>query len=223
MLATPTSPATVIAGENLGRVLIACVQALVIILGSAFLFGVNWGSPVGVAAVVIVFALVASGAGILVGTLFRNEQQARGVSLLLGMGLGALGGCMVPLEVFSPAMRRVAHLTPQAWGNDAFAKLVGHGVYCRHRAATRDPGRLRRGPSDPGRLAAALRPVQLTETCFTACHSAMRVFTVRRARGGLSRAPLPVDPGRCRCRSSGDAGPAPSRRIRTCPALTETN
>ena len=130
MLATPTSPATVIAGETLGRVLIACVQALVIILGSALLFGVNWGSPAGVAAVVIVFALVAPGAGILVGTLFRNEQQARGVSLLLGLGLGlgALGGCMVPLEIFSPAMRRVAHITPQAWGNDAFAKLVGHSA-----------------------------------------------------------------------------------------------
>ena len=56
------------------------------------------------------------------------KQQAIGVSLLLGLGLGALGGCMVPLEVFSPTMRQVAHITPQAWGNDAFAKLVGHGA-----------------------------------------------------------------------------------------------
>ena len=128
MLATPTSPATVITGETLGRVLISCVQALVIILGSALLFGVNWGQPAGVAAVVIVFALVAAGAGVFVGTLFRNEQQATGISLLLGLGLGALGGCMVPLEVFTPTMRRIAHITPQAWGNDAFAKLVGHGA-----------------------------------------------------------------------------------------------
>ena len=127
MLATPTSPATVITGETLGRVLISCVQALVIILGSALLFGVNW-APAGVAAVVIVFALVAAGAGVFVGTLFRNEQQAIGISLLLGLGLGALGGCMVPLEVFTPTMRQVAHITPQAWGNDAFAKLVGHGA-----------------------------------------------------------------------------------------------
>jgi ABC-2 type transport system permease protein len=35
---------------------------------------------------------------------------------------------MVPLEVFSHTMRRVAHITPQAWGNDAFSKLVGHGA-----------------------------------------------------------------------------------------------
>ena len=128
MLATPTSPGTVIAGETLGRVLIAVVQAAVIIFGSALLFGVHWGQPAGAAAVVILFALVGAGAGIFLGTLFRNEQQATGVSLLLGLGLGALGGCMVPLEVFSPTMRRVAHITPQAWGNDAFARLVGHGA-----------------------------------------------------------------------------------------------
>jgi linearmycin/streptolysin S transport system permease protein len=128
MLATPTFPGTVIAGETLGRVLIALIQALVIILGSALLFGVSWGQPAGVAAVVILFALVGAGAGIFLGTLFRNEQQVIGVSLLLGMGLGALGGCMIPLEVFSPAMRRIAHITPQAWGNDAFARLVGHGA-----------------------------------------------------------------------------------------------
>ena len=35
---------------------------------------------------------------------------------------------MVPLEVFSPTMSQVAHLTPHAWANDAFAKLVGHGA-----------------------------------------------------------------------------------------------
>jgi ABC-2 type transport system permease protein len=128
MLSTPTSPGIVVAGETLGRVLIAVVQATVIILGSSLLFGVNWGQPLGVAAIILPFALVASGAGILMGTLFRTEQQAVGISLLLGLGLGALGGCMVPLEVFSHTMRRVAHITPQAWGNDAFSKLVGHGA-----------------------------------------------------------------------------------------------
>lgn len=128
MLATPTSPGTVIAGETLGRVLVGVLQAAVIMLGSSLLFGVRWGSPLGVAVLVLLFVLVSSGAGILLGTLFRNEQQAIGVSLLLGMGLGALGGCMVPLEVFSSTMKRVAHVTPQAWANDAFAKLVGDGA-----------------------------------------------------------------------------------------------
>jgi ABC-2 type transport system permease protein len=128
MLSTPTSPAAVIAGETFGRFLIGAIQAAVIIFGSALLFGVRWGQPAGVAAVVLVFVLVAAGAGIFLGTVFRNEQQAMGVSLLLGLGLAAIGGCMVPLEVFSPTMKHVAHLTPHAWANDAFAKLVGHGA-----------------------------------------------------------------------------------------------
>jgi ABC-2 type transport system permease protein len=124
MLSTPTSPATVIAGETLGRCLNGVVQALVIIFGSALLFGVKWGQPLGVVAIVVLFVVVSAGAGIFLGTLFRNEQQVLGVSLLTGLGLAALGGCMVPLEVFSPTMKHVAHLTPHAWANDAFAKLA---------------------------------------------------------------------------------------------------
>ena len=108
----------VIAGETLGRVLISCVQALVIILGSALLFGVNWGAPAGVAAVVVLFALVASGAGIFVGTLFRNEQQAivvdpikehdRGHVRIAGEDWPALSRDGLPVE--SGAVVRVAEI-----------------------------------------------------------------------------------------------------------------
>ena len=40
---------------------------------------------------------------------------------------GALGGSMVPLEIFPDTMVKIAHLTPHAWGNDAFATLIRHG------------------------------------------------------------------------------------------------
>jgi ABC-2 type transport system permease protein len=127
MLATPTSAGTLVAGEVLGRLLIGLVQALVIVFGSALLFGVHWGQPIAVIALVALYGLVAAGFGIFIGTLFRSQQQAQGISLLLGLGLAALGGCMVPLEVFSPTMRTIAHITPHAWANDAFAKLIGDG------------------------------------------------------------------------------------------------
>ena len=63
----------------------------------------------------------------LIGTLFRNAEQAGGVGVMLGLGLAALGGCMLPLQLFSPTLRRIAHLTPHAWAGDAFAKLVQEG------------------------------------------------------------------------------------------------
>jgi len=46
---------------------------------------------------------------------------------LLGLGLAALGGCMIPLivfEFFAPTLWQVAHVTPHAWGLEAFDVLV---------------------------------------------------------------------------------------------------
>ncbi|MEX2228397.1 MAG: ABC transporter permease [Dehalococcoidia bacterium] len=126
MLSTPTSAVEVVAGEALGRFAIALTQGLLIMLGSLVLFQVNWGDPLGAAAVLIAFSLVGSGAGMLAGAALSNTQQAGALGLLLGLGLGALGGSMVPLEVFPETMRRMAHVTPHAWGSEAFATLVRH-------------------------------------------------------------------------------------------------
>ena len=127
MLSTPTSVGTILAGQTLGRLAVALLQALIIVVGSALFFGVHWGDPPATAAVVLAFCLVGAGAGMLIGSVFSNEEQAGPVAILLGLGLAALGGSMVPLEVFPPTVRMVAHLTPHAWGNDAFSMLLKHG------------------------------------------------------------------------------------------------
>ena len=127
ILSTPTSLRTLVTGQLLGRLAVALLQALIIILGSLLFFGVDWGNPLGTAAVVIAFCLVGTGAAVLLGSLFSNEQQAGPVALLLGLGLAALGGSMAPLEVFPKTARTIAHVTPHAWANDAFSKLLNHG------------------------------------------------------------------------------------------------
>jgi ABC-2 type transport system permease protein len=127
MLSTPTPTRTVLLGEALGRFAIALTQALLIIVGSLVMFGVDWGDPLAALVLVLVFCLVGSGAGMLLGSALANEEQAVAVSLLLGLGLAALGGSMVPLEVFPETMRTIAHLTPHAWGNDGFSELIRHG------------------------------------------------------------------------------------------------
>jgi ABC-2 type transport system permease protein len=127
MLATPTATRTILAGEALGRLAVALLQGLLIMVGSALIFNVNWGDPAGAAALLVAFALVGSGAAMLMGSVFRTEQQAGAVGVLLGLGLAALGGSMLPLELFSDPMRAVAHATPHAWANDGFAELVRSG------------------------------------------------------------------------------------------------
>ena len=125
MLSTPTAPRLILVGELLGRFAIVALQGLYIVTATWLLFGVGWGDPLGALSVVVLFGLVATGAALLAGAVFRNEQQASGAGIMLGLGLGAIGGCMVPLQVFPPTLRTIAHATPQAWANDAFAELVG--------------------------------------------------------------------------------------------------
>ncbi|HEY4897913.1 MAG TPA: ABC transporter permease [Solirubrobacteraceae bacterium] len=125
MLATPTPLWTVVLGAGLGRLAIAVLQALIVMIGAVAL-GVNWGNAPAVAVLVLSFCLVGSGAGLLLGSAASNEQQARAAAFLFGLGLAALGGSMVPLEVFPASMRAIAHVTPHAWANEAFGKLLHH-------------------------------------------------------------------------------------------------
>lgn len=127
MLSTPTGMATVVAGEAVGRFAVALVQGLYIMAATLVVFGVNWGNPAGAIALVVMFALVGAGAATLMGATFRNDQQAGGMGVVVGLVLAALGGAMLPLELFSPTMQRVAHFTPHAWALDGFAELVRRG------------------------------------------------------------------------------------------------
>ena len=127
MVATPTSVGTILIGESLGRLAVALLQGVFIMLGTLVLFGVDWGQPLGAVVIVVAFSLVGSGAAMLMGSLFSNDQQASGVAVMLGLGLAALGGCMIPLvvfEVFAPGLWRVAHITPHAWALEAFDTLI---------------------------------------------------------------------------------------------------
>ncbi|WNV84755.1 ABC transporter permease [Umezawaea sp. Da 62-37] len=127
MVATPTSTATIVLGEGLGRVVVSLVQGVIIIAGTSLLFGVRWGNPLAATALLLLFSLVAGGAGMLLGSVFRTEQQAGGVGTLVALGSAALGGCMVPLELFGGTMRDIALLTPHAWANQGFAELARDG------------------------------------------------------------------------------------------------
>ncbi|GAB4279596.1 MAG: hypothetical protein Kow0056_12970 [Coriobacteriia bacterium] len=130
MLATPTSLGAILAGEALGRVAVALAQGLLIMVGSSVIFGVGWGDWASSFVVLLVISVVAASLGMLAGAVFRTEQQAGGVGVMLGLGLAALGGCMLPLaimEIFTPELYRLAHITPHAWAIEAFEDIIVHG------------------------------------------------------------------------------------------------
>jgi ABC-2 type transport system permease protein len=128
MLATPTPVRSILAGELAGRLAIALMQGLFIVFVSAFVFGVGWGDLTGASLVIGLFALVGTGAAMIVGVFARNVDQASALGVLLGLVLGALGGAMVPPEVFQEPMSTISRLTPHAWAIDALRDLAYEGA-----------------------------------------------------------------------------------------------
>ncbi len=127
MFATPTPARTILLGEGLARFGIAGLQALVIFAAGTLLFGVDWGDPLGAAALVVLFVLVGTSVGMLFGTIFRTPEQAGSIGSMAGIAMGMLGGCMWPLEIVPETMQRFGHIFPHAWAMDAWIELIGRG------------------------------------------------------------------------------------------------
>lgn len=126
-LTAPVSTRTVVAGQALGRFAIACFQGVYIMVVTALLFDVGWGDLVAAVLVLAAFAAVAAGAAMVIGATMDNDSAASGVGVGAGLVLAALGGGMLPLELFPDGMRMVANFTPHAWAYEAFATIQRHG------------------------------------------------------------------------------------------------
>lgn len=127
MLASPVRVRTILVGETLGRFGVAMLQGLFIILLSSLAFGVGWGDPLAAATIVVLFALVGTGAAMVVGVFSNNPDQAGALGVMAGMLLGALGGAMVPLEIFPEPAHTLAYLTPQAWAIQGLREVALRG------------------------------------------------------------------------------------------------
>ena len=124
MLSTPVSLATLVGGLTLARLSLTLLQAGLLITVGAVVFDVDWGHPAGVIALVVLYSLVAVGAGLLIGSLARTSEQAMAIGVPVAMGMGMLGGTMWPLDLVGDTMRTIGHATPQAWVMDGWITLI---------------------------------------------------------------------------------------------------
>jgi ABC-2 type transport system permease protein len=127
MLSTPTAIGTILAGEALGRFAVAMLQGIFIVVVSWLAFGVSWGDPLAAGLIVATFGLVGAGVAMLVGALSRNADQAGALGVVLGMGMGALGGAMVPLQLMPDVMQTIARVMPHSWAITGLQSLVRDG------------------------------------------------------------------------------------------------
>lgn len=127
-LASPTGLGVQLVGMAAGWFALCLVQSVLIVVVGAVAFGVPWGDPLAAGVLVVTFALVGCGAGLLVGALGANEDRVGAITPIVGMVLGALGGCMVPAEIFPSSMLLVARMVPHFWAMRAWRSLIFDGA-----------------------------------------------------------------------------------------------
>lgn len=125
---TPTGTGTLLWGVAVGWFSIALAESALILTIGALAFGVDWGDPFAAVVLVAVFAAVSASAGLLIGALGQDEDKVGSLAPIIGIVLGALGGCMVPIEVFPAPMLAIAHAIPQFWAVQAWQKLIFDGA-----------------------------------------------------------------------------------------------
>ncbi len=126
LLVTPTTPVQVLGGKTLGIFLSGVAQLLILIGGSALLFGLDWGDPLSVLLIILATCGAATGWGLLLASLARTPAQVSSVGIALMLGFGILGGSFFPVSS-DGAIAWLRKLTPNAWALDSFSALATGG------------------------------------------------------------------------------------------------
>lgn len=127
LLTTPTSTATYLLGTVTSQYSASIVQMLLLVGFGALVMNIIWGPPLAVMAVLLAFGLSSVAMGVMLGAFVKTESQASGLSIMLGMTLGLLSGCLWPLELFPPTMQTAAHVLPMTWAMQALTDLAVRG------------------------------------------------------------------------------------------------
>jgi linearmycin/streptolysin S transport system permease protein len=127
MLASPTSTAMVLGGKVLGIFLTGALQVALLILASALLLHVRWGSPLAVGLLTLAVAAGATGWGTLLAAYSRTPGQASATGTALALIFGAASGNFVPRQALPVWLQVASSIAPNSWGLEGFQKLAAGG------------------------------------------------------------------------------------------------
>ncbi len=107
---------------------ISLLQSVLVLAVGGIGFGVDWGDPLAALALLLSFSAVGAGAGLLGGAAFASRDQADSAAAPIALVLAALGGCMVPAEIFPAGLDTASRFTPHRWAVDGWLDVVFSGA-----------------------------------------------------------------------------------------------
>jgi ABC-2 type transport system permease protein len=121
--AAPLRPVQIVLGKLLAIFVTGLATIFVIWAVTTFAFGANWGSPLGVLLMCVGATAAMCGIGVFLTSLAKTEQQAFGITLLVGLFLALLGGNLLPSGSLPDFFQVLALGTPNGWALVGFGRL----------------------------------------------------------------------------------------------------
>ncbi len=126
--AAPLSRLQLLGSRVVASALISLIVFAVIYAVAIVGFGVRvLGSPVGLLLVLVCFALLTAGFGLLVASLGRTPEATRGLAILATLLMVMLGGAWVPSFIFPAWLQTVSLAVPTRWAVDALDAMTWRG------------------------------------------------------------------------------------------------
>ncbi|MCA9981512.1 MAG: ABC transporter permease [Anaerolineales bacterium] len=122
LLTTPTTTTQILLGKVAAIFVSGVLQVSVLIVSSALLFGLSWGSPLGVALLIVSASAAATAWGLLVTSLAKNAGQVGAYGSAVMLLFGIMGGSFMPVGDV-PGLNILSKLTPNGWALDGFNTL----------------------------------------------------------------------------------------------------
>ncbi len=121
--AAPLRPTQIVLGKLLAIFVTGLATIFVIWGVTTFAFGADWGSPLGVLLMCMGATVAMCGIGVFLTSLAKTEQQAFGITLLVGLFLALVGGNLLPSGSLPDVFQVLALGTPNGWALVGFGRL----------------------------------------------------------------------------------------------------
>jgi len=127
--AAPLSRGTLLGSRILSCALIALFSMAVVFAVAIAAFGVRIdGSVAGFIGVLIAFALMTAGFGLLIAAIGRTPEATRGLAILVTLLLVMLGGAWIPSFIFPAWLQKASLFVPTRWAVDGLDAMTWRGL-----------------------------------------------------------------------------------------------
>ena len=129
LLTSSVNKESILGGIFTGTLLKGLIQIIIFWIVGILIYKVDLGiSPAAVIILSVLMVIMSSAFAVMLATLAKTQRSAASLAVITALILAPLGGCWWPFFLYPDWLQTIAKVTPHAWANTGFNKLMLFGA-----------------------------------------------------------------------------------------------